>query len=96
MEMQKDLYGKICKLCRFLSTLASDVNHSVEKASKENDLRSGKITLTTLELKLDEMGSGMFKEMEAKLKSVEGIRCVGRSEGESSHKCIHTIYTCQT
>ena len=79
MEMLKNMYGKICNLYTSLSTLAFDVKVSIQKSIEDNDLRSGQITLTTLDMKLDEMGSRILKAMEEKLNSVAGSRFVGRS-----------------
>ena len=72
MEMLRTLFGELALTNKRLDDIGRDITKAVQDGIESNDVRSGLLTLTTMESKLKEIGKDMMELIDKKLTASQG------------------------
>ena len=73
MEIIKAIYSQIQDLDANISSLGATITRAVQKGIEENDVRSGLLTLSTMEQKLSDLSKAMMNKIDEKFQAASSL-----------------------
>ena len=73
MEIIKEIHNQLKDLDRNIRGIGASISRAVQEGIEENDVRSGLLTLTTMEKKLNDLSEKMMKKIDDKFMAASSL-----------------------
>ena len=73
MEIIEAIHNQFKNLDRNISQIGASISRAVQEGIEQNDVRSGLLTLTTMEQKLDDLSEKMMNNIDEKFMAASSL-----------------------